>query len=226
MAQPSQIYAFRNSMAAIILLIVGVFIFVYLARQIDFRGWLQEFGFDRSGEGAWYTGPLGFVLIASLASAMAAPRQAVAFSAAFFFGLGTGLLTAWAAAMLGCVLTYFGASLFRKQVLRFVSGRLAKAVGYWKANTVPLTILIRLLPAGSNYVTSVSAGALAIPPVRFFVGTGIGYIPQTVIFALIGSGVDVGSEAQLAFGLGLLIASIAMGWWLYRRSGGGLSGRV
>jgi uncharacterized membrane protein YdjX (TVP38/TMEM64 family) len=51
----------------------------------------------------------------------------------------------------------------------------------------------------------------------FFTGSALGYIPQTLIFALIGSGINLDPTLRISVGVALFILSGVLGVYLYRR---------
>jgi len=89
--------------------------------------------------------------------------------------------------------------------------------GFIKDHTFTSTIMIRLLPAGSNLLVNLTAGAIRVRGIHFFSGSLLGYIPQTLIFALIGSGVHVDPRQRIGLGVALFIVSVLLGMQLYRR---------
>jgi uncharacterized membrane protein YdjX (TVP38/TMEM64 family) len=78
-------------------------------------------------------------------------------------------------------------------------------------------LALRLLPVGNNLALNLLAGMSGIPAVAFLVASLLGYVPQTVIFALLGKGVRVDGLWQLALSAVLLAGSIGLGVWLMRR---------
>ena len=80
-----------------------------------------------------------------------------------------------------------------------------------------MTVLIRLLPVGNNFATNLAAGVSRVPALPFFLGSLLGYIPQTLVFALAGSGVDVGAAWRIGIAVALFVLSGAIGAWLYRK---------
>jgi uncharacterized membrane protein YdjX (TVP38/TMEM64 family) len=78
-------------------------------------------------------------------------------------------------------------------------------------------MLIRLLPVGHNLATNLVAGVSSIPAAPFFLGSAVGYLPQTLVFALIGSGVQTDPLLHTVLGVTLFLASGVFGAWLYRR---------
>ncbi len=80
-----------------------------------------------------------------------------------------------------------------------------------------MAMLIRLLPVGSNVITNLLAGVSSVPLLPFLAGSLIGYLPQTVIFVLLGSGVNVQPVWRTAASVALFVASGLLGVVLYRR---------
>jgi uncharacterized membrane protein YdjX (TVP38/TMEM64 family) len=61
------------------------------------------------------------------------------------------------------------------------------------------------------------AGVAGVRARPFFAATVIGYLPQTVIFAMLGSGVQIGRTAQLVTAAILFAAAGVVGWLLARK---------
>ena len=80
-----------------------------------------------------------------------------------------------------------------------------------------MTLVVRLLPVGHNLTTTLAAGVSRIRTAPFLAGSLIGYLPQTLVFALAGSGVGLDAKPRIALAAALFIASAALGAWLYRR---------
>jgi uncharacterized membrane protein YdjX (TVP38/TMEM64 family) len=59
------------------------------------------------------------------------------------------------------------------------------------------------------------SGIAALP---FVAASALGYLPQTLIFALLGKGVRVDGVWQLTLAAVLLAASVAIGFWLLKRN--------
>ncbi|NJO54131.1 MAG: VTT domain-containing protein, partial [Bacteroidales bacterium] len=95
--------------------------------------------------------------------------------------------------------------------------RIAAIDGVLHGNTFSMTLLLRLLPVGSNLVTNLAAGVSSVRMMPFVAGSALGYVPQTLVFALAGSGVQLDAELRIAVSAGLFIVSGALGVMLYRR---------
>jgi len=95
--------------------------------------------------------------------------------------------------------------------------KLKRMDAFLSENTFTTTLLIRFLPVGSNVLTNMLAGVSRAHALPFFAGSGLGYVPQMLIFALVGSGFAVEPGARLVVSILLFAASGALGVWLYRR---------
>jgi uncharacterized membrane protein YdjX (TVP38/TMEM64 family) len=188
---------------------------------------LEETRFGTAFDQAWVdstirhhgiSGELLFVGVAILLTAIGLPRQLVAFLGGYAFGLVQGAALALLGTALSCVAAFYYARLLaHKFVARRMGKRAARMNAFLHTHPFSTTMLIRLLPVGHNLATNLLAGVSSVPPLPFFFGSLIGYLPQTVVFALIGSGVETDPALRLIVGAALFLASAAFGGWLYRR---------
>lgn len=180
-------------------------------------GLLSQDWIDREVRGKGLPGDLLFLAVGGIATALAVPRHVVSFLGGYAFGLGAGTGLALLATELGCVLTFAYARVIgRPLVSQRLGARVRRIEGFLAANPFSMTLLIRLLPAGNNFVTSLAAGVSRVPARPFLLGSLVGYLPLTFVFALAGSGIEVGGSMRIGLSVLLLIASGAIGIWLYR----------
>lgn len=166
-----------------------------------------------------------FVAVAAAATAVGVPRQSVAFLGGYAFGtvIGTGL--ALAAQLVGCAAAFLWArAVGRGWAERRLNGRfgprLRPLVERLRANPFPATLALRLLPVGNNLALNLLAGLSGIAAWPFLAASALGYLPQTLVFALLGKGVRVDGAWQMALAAGLLAVSVGLGLWLLRRQKG------
>ncbi|KAB2314067.1 VTT domain-containing protein [Betaproteobacteria bacterium SCN2] len=158
-----------------------------------------------------------FLAAGALMTAIGLPRQVVGFFGGYAFGVLLGLILGAVAALGGCVLAFYYSRLFgRSLVRRMFPEKLQRFDDFIRGHPFSMTLLMRLLPVGSNLVTNLIAGVSRIPKLAFFGGSFIGYLPQTLVFALAGSGLTVGSQWQIGMSILLLIVSGWLGIRLYR----------
>lgn len=172
---------------------------------------------DQEVKGKGLSGELVFVVMGALVTAVGFPRQVVAFLGGYAFGFieGTGL--ALLGATVGCALAFGYARLLgRSLVQRHFGRKIARFEAVLAERTFLTTLLIRFLPVGSNVVTNLLAGVTRIPAPPFIGGSAVGYLPQTVVFVLIGSGVHIDPTFRIGLGVVLFVVSAAMGVYLLR----------
>jgi uncharacterized membrane protein YdjX (TVP38/TMEM64 family) len=190
----------------------------FLVKAIGLQGVFDTAWIDHEIRGRGLSGEALFVVVGALITAIGLPRQAVSFLGgyAFGFGLGTGL--ALASALLGCILTFTYARLLgRSFVLSRFPDRIKRIDAFLHDNPLSMTLLIRLLPVGNNALTSMAAGVSGVRALPFFLGSLIGYVPQTVIFTLLGSGIHIEPEIRIGASIVLFVLSGALGIYLFRR---------
>lgn len=159
-----------------------------------------------------------YLAAGALMTGIGLPRQVVAFFGGYAFGVVTGLLLGALAALGGCILAFFYARLFgRGLVRRMFPEKLQRFDDFVRGHAFSMTLIMRLLPVGSNLATNLIAGVSRIQKAGFFAGSFVGYLPQTLVFALAGSGLTVGSHGQIGLSVLLLIISGVLGVRLYRR---------
>jgi uncharacterized membrane protein YdjX (TVP38/TMEM64 family) len=190
----------------------------FLVRLSGLGDILDERWIDQEVRGKGLAGELLFLGVGGLATAVGFPRQVIAFMGGyafgFLYGTGLGLL----AALLGCIAAFFYARLFGRSLLaERLSGRIRQVDSFVSGYPFSMTLLIRLLPVGSNALTNLAAGISSVASLPFLLGSAIGYIPQTAVFALVGSGINVDPAWRIGIGVLLFVVSGVLGVYLYRR---------
>ena len=199
----------------LILTLAGVF---YGLKTLGLSSALDETWADAYLRGKGAYGYVLFLAVATVFTAVGLPRQIIAFLGGYTFGFMTGTLLALTGTTLGCVLAFYYARLMGQSfVTRRYGRRIEKINAILRKSPFTMTLLIRCLPVGSNVLTNLVAGVSTVPAGWFFLGSLLGYIPQTVIFALVGEGVHVDPILHTALGVGLFLLSGVMGYFLYRR---------
>lgn len=216
---------FRPSGTRLMLRSAGLFLsLVAVGALFHFTGLsdaLDEHWIDAYVRGQGLRGDALFVVAGALFTSVGLPRQMIAFLAGYAFGVVAGGVLALLATALGCAATFTYARLFGRELVaaRFPN-RVRRIDDFLAVHPFAMTLLIRFLPLGSNFLTNLAAGVSRVPPMPFVAGSTLGYVPQTVIFALIGSGVSVEPTFRFALGAILFAASGALGVYLYRRHHG------
>ncbi|MDO8751713.1 MAG: TVP38/TMEM64 family protein [Dehalococcoidia bacterium] len=153
-----------------------------------------------------------FGIWAPIVSALVMVLQAVLFPLPAFivtvtngllFGAFWGTLLSWGSAMVGAAVCYAIARVLgRPAVERLVSKRaLAAADRFFERYGNHSVLIARLVPVVSFDVVSYVAGVTSISFVGFFVATGIGQLPATIVYSILGQNLpSIANIGLFAFG--------------------------
>lgn len=183
--------------------------------------WVDRYVRDRG-----LLGEALFLAAGAAATAAGMPRQGVAFLGGYAFGAAVGTGLALLAQLAGCALAFAWARLVgRAWVERRLAGRygarLRRLRDALTASPFGATLALRLLPIGNNLALNLLAGMVGIAPVPFLLASGLGYLPQTAVFALLGKGVRVDGAWQMGLAAALFAAACGIGFALLRRHSAG-----
>ena len=204
---------FRSSLLFVSLVILGV-----VMKTTGLGIFFDEAWVDTAVRGQGIKGVLVFVGVGWGLTSVGLPRQLVAFLGGYAFGFTAGTGLALAATTLGCVTAFlFARLLARDWVAGKISGRVRRVDDFLADNPFTMTLLIRFLPLGSNFLTNLAAGVSSVRPWPFFAGSCLGYIPQMVVFALVGSGMTLEPGLRISLSAVLFVVSGFIGISLYRK---------
>lgn len=198
---------------------IGFLVTVTGLREALDTAWVES---AVAGQGG--LGILLYLAVGTLAAAVGLPRQAVAFLGGYAFGVVMGTVWGVLASALGCALAFhYARFLGRDMVKQRFARRIARVDGLLAGHPFTMTLLIRFLPVGSNLLTNLAAGVSSVRAVPFVLGSLVGYLPQTIVFALAGKAVKLDPDfhldplVSLLLAAGLLVVSGGLGVSLYRR---------
>jgi uncharacterized membrane protein YdjX (TVP38/TMEM64 family) len=204
--------------AAIVVLVLGSFAVILRWTPLaDVASNVRGMQAALDGMGAF--APAAFFGLASVAMFVGAPRLVFCTLGGVLFGFVEGLVLSQFATMVGAL----GPFLFA----RWGNGApkaprlkvIARAKEYLKRRSVMDIFLLRQLPIW-GVLLNLILGSSDVPLTTFLVGSFLGYLPQSIVFALIGSG--FGEETMLLaalrfFGAGCLLALAAIITWRVMR---------
>jgi uncharacterized membrane protein YdjX (TVP38/TMEM64 family) len=99
--------------------------------------------------------------------------------------------------------------------------RIQRVDRFLREHTFTMALLLRLLPLGSNWMINIAAGVSSVKRWPFFLGSALGYVPQMLIFSLLGSGTRVDQFWQVAIAMALFVLAAVLGVVLYRNAARG-----
>ncbi len=200
------------------LILIATFVALGYVFETRWSETLNEAWIDTQVRGQGLAGQMLFIGMGTLFTALGLPRQFVAFLGGYAFGLGLGTGLGLLAATLGCAAAFYYARFLGRG---FVAARFGKRIqrldAFLHDNPFAMVLLLRLLPVGSNLGTNLAGGLSAVRGTPFVLGSAVGYIPQTVVFALVGSGIGLDPELRIGLGVVLFVVTGALGVYLYRR---------
>ncbi|MFM2480286.1 TVP38/TMEM64 family protein [Celerinatantimonas sp. YJH-8] len=183
-----------------------------LWHHIADRHWIADY---LSQEGWLARGSL--LIFGIVFTGIGGPRQLLAALFGFLFGAVGGIAASLCCSLSGATLAYSVSRFVLFNTLQKRFGRkLEKFQRLVEHQPFLKILMIRLLPVGSNIITNLLSGCVAVRFIPFLLGSLLGYLPQTIIFALAGAGVGNASRYQLIVSVALGAISFAVGILLYR----------
>jgi uncharacterized membrane protein YdjX (TVP38/TMEM64 family) len=148
---------------------------------------------------------MAFSFLLMVFSSLIAPLPAfmITLSNAAIFGWWQGALLSWSSAMMGSALCFgISRALGRDVVEKFAgNGALASVEGYFEKYGTKTILICRLLPFVSFDAVSYFAGLTPMKFLPFFIATGIGQTPATIVYSYVGGMLTGGAKALM---IGLL----------------------
>jgi uncharacterized membrane protein YdjX (TVP38/TMEM64 family) len=168
------------------------------------RDLLAEFG-------PW-AAAVSFLLMVLQSVAAPLPAFVITIANGLLFGALWGGLLSWSSAMVGAALCFWIARAAGRPVIERVVGAapLTKSDSIFARYGTHAILIARLIPLISFDVVSYAAGLTSMRLVPFLVATGIGQLPATVVYSLLGQNIGAGPQAAL-WTVSALIALVAIG---------------
>jgi uncharacterized membrane protein YdjX (TVP38/TMEM64 family) len=156
--------------------------------------------------GAWAP-TVSFLLMILQSIVAPIPAFIITFANAGLFGWINGAILSWTSSMVGAALCFYIAKfLGRDVVIKLTSNEALGKVDSFFGRYGKYAILIaRLLPFISFDIVSYAAGLTSMKFSTFFIATGIGQLPATIIYSYIG-GMLTGTTKTFVVGLLCLFA--------------------
>ena len=168
-----------------------------------------DFGVVQDFIASWgaYAAVISFGLMIFQSIAAPLPAFLITFANANLFGWWQGAILSWTSAMAGAALCFYISRVLGRDVAeRFTSKAGLKQVDAFFEKYGKSTILVcRLLPFVSFDLVSYGAGLTSMSFGSFFLATGIGQLPATIVYSYVG-GMLTGGAKLFVTGLMILFA--------------------
>ena len=135
------------------------------------------------------------------------PAFLITFANANLFGWWQGAILSWSSAMLGALICFYISRILGRDVVEKLTSKTGlESIDVFFEKYGKHSILIaRLLPFISFDIVSYAAGLTSMKFIPFFIATGIGQLPATIIYSYVG-GMLTGGAQLLVTGLLILFA--------------------
>ena len=168
--------------------------------------------------GIW--GPIvSFLLMVLQSVAAPLPAFVITFANAALFGWVYGAILSWSSAMAGAAVCFYIAKFLGRNTVENLTSKFAlDDVDKFFVKYGKHTILIaRLLPFMSFDLVSYAAGLTSMSFTSFFIATGIGQLPATIVYSYVGGMLTGGAKLMMTglitlFALSILIYVIKKIW--------------
>ena len=186
------------------------------------QGWLDFLSDEKQVAGfiqaRGLPGLLAVMGAGTVYTALGGPRQLLAFVLGFALSPVYGTVISTAVTVLGATLCFFVARVLLQRSLADRFGpRMERFDRLFQQRTMTKILVVRLLPVGSNLATNVIAGCSHIRFLPFLMGSGLGYLPQMLVFALAGAGIGNADHYQFALSVLLFIVASLLGGYLLQQ---------
>ena len=150
---------------------------------------------------------VSFMLMIFQSIAAPLPAFLITFANANLFGWWQGAILSWVSAMVGAAVCFYISRILGRDVaIRLTSRRGLQQIDEFFSKYGKQSILIsRLLPFMSFDIVSYAAGLTGMSFFGFFIATGIGQLPATIVYSYVG-GMLTGGAKLLVSGLLILFA--------------------
>lgn len=162
-----------------------------------------------------YAATISFILMVLTSVIAPLPAFAITLTNAAVFGWWQGAILSWSSAMAGAALCFFISRILGRDVaVKFTSEEaLNKMDEFFDRHGKKCILIARLLPFISFDIVSYAAGLTSMGFWGFFVATGIGQLPATIVYSYVGGNFSGGWKflfvgLMCLFALSILIVMI------------------
>lgn len=152
----------------------------------------------------------GLMILQSIAAPL--PAFLITFANANLFGWWQGAILSWSSAMAGAAVCFYIARILGRDVVEKLTSKagLQQIDVFFEKHGRMSILIARLLPFISFDIVSYAAGLTSMSFGSFFVATGIGQLPATIVYSYVGGMLTGGAKLFVTalfilFGLSALI---------------------
>lgn len=160
-----------------------------------------------------------FFVLSGIGTFFFIPRQILSLVAGYFYGWKIAVITVSLGAGLGCLFSMGYGSFLAKNFFRAkMKNRIACLENIFKKSAFGIALGIRIMPVGSNTLLNMIVGATNIPFWSFWLGSLLGYIPQNMLFAVLGNAGKTELDPAVYTSLLLYAALFLVGFCIVKKN--------
>ena len=158
-----------------------------------------------------YAAVISFLLMIFQSIAAPLPAFLLTFANANLFGWWQGAILSWTSAMAGAAVFFYIAKILGRDVAEKLTSKsgLAQIDTFFERYGKNTILICRLLPFISFDIVSYAAGLTSMSFMSFFIATGIGQLPATIVYSYVG-GMLTGGAKLFVTALMILFALSAL----------------
>lgn len=158
-----------------------------------------------------YAVVISFLLMIFQSIAAPLPAFLLTFANANLFGWWQGAILSWTSAMAGAAVCFYIARILGRDVAEKLTSKsgLAQIDTFFERYGKNTILICRLLPFISFDIVSYAAGLTSMSFMSFFIATGIGQLPATIVYSYVG-GMLTGGAKLFVTALMILFALSAL----------------
>lgn len=208
----------HSNLVKLTLLVSLLFLLGQFGEQLPWGDTFSQQWIDSHTRDNGFAGVVNYFCISVCLMSFGLPRQLVAFMGGYAFGVVQGCLYSTLAAATSCIVVVFFARYFARSFIQIrLKEKMTKLNGFLKQDVLVKSIVVRLMPVGNNLATNLIAGVTQVRVLPFVTGSTIGYLPQMIIFSLMGKGVLVNSGANLIASILLFLLASLLGAYILKK---------
>ena len=162
-----------------------------------------------------YAAIVSFLLMVLQSIVAPLPAFLITFANANLFGWWKGAILSWSSAMVGAGLCFCIARILGRDVVEKLTSKsgLKNIDDFFEKHGKMSILIARLLPFISFDIVSYAAGLTSMSFLSFFIATGIGQLPATIVYSIVGGMLTGGARIMVTgllilFGLSFVILLI------------------
>ncbi len=143
-----------------------------------------------------YAAAVSFLLMIFQSIAAPLPAFLLTFANANLFGWWQGAILSWTSAMAGAAVCFYIARILGRDVAEKLTSKagLAQIDTFFEKYGKNTILICRLLPFVSFDIVSYAAGLTSMSFASFFIATGIGQLPATIVYSYVGGMLTGGAQ--------------------------------